>query len=86
MCGYDNLIFGAAVPGLGGADGILPGDARLNYSKKEGLHEKKGLAVPSEATALTSDSGSSQAEKPILRKKMSFMDRVKQFARPKAGY
>lgn len=28
MVGYDNLIMGAAVPGLGG-DGILAGDARL---------------------------------------------------------
>jgi hypothetical protein len=38
MAGYDNLIFGAAVPGLG-KDGIMAGDARL--TAKSGGEEKK---------------------------------------------
>jgi hypothetical protein len=47
MCGYDNLIFGAAIPGLGGGDGILPGDARLSTSvdggdKPENEHVNDG--------------------------------------------
>lgn len=37
MVGYDNLIFGNAVPETGGADGILARDARL---KSLGQEEK----------------------------------------------
>lgn len=32
MVGYDNLIFGNAIPVTGGADGVLAGDARLETS------------------------------------------------------
>jgi len=39
MAGYDNLIFGAGVPGLG-SDGIMAGDARLTV-KKENKDEAK---------------------------------------------
>jgi hypothetical protein len=38
MAGYDNLIFGAAVPGLG-KDGIMAGDARLT-AKSDGEEKK----------------------------------------------
>ncbi|XPS68443.1 hypothetical protein M3J09_000731 [Ascochyta lentis] len=34
MVGYDNLIFGSAIPITGGADGILAGDTRLKTSHK----------------------------------------------------
>jgi hypothetical protein len=33
MAGYDNLIFGAGVPGLG-TDGIMAGDSRLTREVK----------------------------------------------------
>lgn len=36
MAGYDNLVFGSAAPGMGGQDGILPGDDRLVYDCEEG--------------------------------------------------
>ncbi|KAF2031831.1 hypothetical protein EK21DRAFT_87656 [Setomelanomma holmii] len=41
MVGYDNLIYGAGIPGMG-KDGIMPGDSRLNYKKvdTEGKGEK----------------------------------------------
>ena len=43
MVGYDNLIFGPAIPGAGG-DGIAAGDSRLNVGSggalKEGVDEK----------------------------------------------
>ncbi|KAF2274016.1 uncharacterized protein EI97DRAFT_347685, partial [Westerdykella ornata] len=32
MCGYDNIIYGAGIPGVG-TDGILPGDSRLTYDE-----------------------------------------------------
>ena len=35
MVGYDNLIFGNAVPETGGDNGILAGDARLESLSQE---------------------------------------------------
>ncbi|KAF2196416.1 hypothetical protein GQ43DRAFT_476344 [Delitschia confertaspora ATCC 74209] len=32
MCGYENLILGSSIPGLGGKDGILVSDSRVNGS------------------------------------------------------
>ncbi|KAF2275914.1 uncharacterized protein EI97DRAFT_458912 [Westerdykella ornata] len=32
MAGYDDLVYGLAAPGMGGSDGIVPGDERLVYS------------------------------------------------------
>jgi hypothetical protein len=34
MCGYENLIYGDAIPGLGGKDGIKAGDERLAHTSK----------------------------------------------------
>lgn len=34
MCGYENLIYGMATPGLGGTDGVRPGDERLSTVPK----------------------------------------------------
>lgn len=46
MAGYDNLVYGARVPGIG-SDGIMPGDSRL-ASKKTSAVEKKGEGVEAE--------------------------------------
>ena len=48
MAGYDNLIFGAGVPGLG-SDGIMAGDARLTVKReKKDEMRVKGEKVGSE--------------------------------------
>lgn len=39
MVGYDNLIFGNAIPMTGGTDGILAGDPRLKNSHGKGSDE-----------------------------------------------
>jgi hypothetical protein len=38
MAGYDNVIFGAGVPGVG-SDGIMAGDARLNAKMKHEMEK-----------------------------------------------
>jgi hypothetical protein len=51
MAGYDNLIFGAGVPGLG-SNGILKGDERLVKSVKvKGETEKAEIKVVVEEVA-----------------------------------
>jgi len=40
MVGYDNLILGPGIPGAGGRDGILAGDARFNVSESVEVSEK----------------------------------------------
>jgi hypothetical protein len=40
MAGYDNVIFGAGVSGVG-SDGIMAGDARLNVKMKHEMEKKE---------------------------------------------
>lgn len=35
MVGYDNLIFGRAIPGTRGTDGVLLGDGQLKTSSHD---------------------------------------------------
>ena len=54
MVGYDNLIFGKGISGIGGTDGILAGDGRLNVSEgsggvKQGCGKVEGAKVDSGA-------------------------------------
>lgn len=72
MCGYENLIFGAAIPGLGGANGIMRGDSRLNYTQEGGMLPKGNLATPSE------DSDSCCHVHKPRPKKLSFLDKLRQ--------
>jgi hypothetical protein len=44
MAGYDNLIFGPGVPGLG-SDGVMKGDERLARNVVVGKEDKVGIKV-----------------------------------------
>lgn len=41
MVGYDNLILGSAIPGVGAKDGISVADSRLNKSEAVNGAEEK---------------------------------------------
>lgn len=58
MAGYDNVIFGAGIPGVG-SDGIMAGDARLNakMEKSEVGKKVKDEKVCCEGRAVSSATG-----------------------------
>jgi hypothetical protein len=55
MAGYDNLIFGAGVPGLG-SDGIMKGDERLTRSVEVEVEKQEVVEVEKEKFELMSRS------------------------------